>query len=503
MLRADNAPMSEICVTTSRDARHLAPSLRSRGEVLEASRLHPVAGKDLFLTIEAPLVEPAQLLRLGEDEGFVYQPSTGPLFAGLGAARRLEARGEERFASLIAQAAALEPCFEILDFSGSAARPLFFGGLAFAPGSAQNGPWAPFGDASFVLPRWLYRRHKDRATLSLSLRAEEILGCELRDWLAELEKMAAALGAAPSPAAFSGIPLEVSVPDAEEVGRRIGAVGREIAASRLQKVVLALPFATTLQEELDPLQAFARLAASSAGSESTPFLFRRGRSTFLGATPELLVRRCGDALYSEALAGSCRSEESSLELFGSRKNGHEHEVVVRAIREALAPLCRSLEIAPRRLRRLRQMTHLFTPIEGRLQAKMHLLEVAARLHPTPAVGGWPKPDALKFLAGIEPEPRGWYAGPVGYFDSRGDGELRVALRSGIVQGRHATLYAGAGIVEGSVAAEELAEMVSKARPMLDALGGDQALRSVHASFTRTVEDSTNGPRKTSGRSRAA
>jgi isochorismate synthase EntC len=237
---------------------------------------------------------------------------------------------------------------------------------------------------------------------------------------------------------------------------------------------MALRLAAEAAAPLDPLAAFRRLRAQAAGGRQTAFLFRRGGATFFGATPELLVAARGTHLSTEALAGTRRPEETMEDLEQSDKNRREHAIVVEAIVEALAPLCRRLEVAPTRIRRLRGLSHLATSISGELPAPLHLMELAARLHPTPA---------LDFLAGQEKEPRGWYAGPIGYFDDRGDGELRVALRSAIVCGRRATLYAGAGIVAGSAAPAELEEMKAKAAPMLAALGVSRAAESVHEPFT--------------------
>jgi isochorismate synthase EntC len=144
--------------------------------------------------------------------------------------------------------------------------------------------------------------------------------------------------------------------------------------------------------------------------------------------------------------------------------------VVAAIAAALGPLCDALEVpGTPEARVLRDVIHLATPIRGRLAADTHILELAAALHPTPAVGGVPRDRALAFIAGHEP-PRGWYAAPVGWFDRAGDGELAVALRSGVLRGATAHLFAGGGIVVGSDPEAELAETALKLRPMLAALG---------------------------------
>lgn len=498
--------MSEICVTTSCDSFSRLPELMPVDFSFLENALRKLAGSPQIATIEVPasLADPAALLRLSGDEGFLYLPQQGPQFAGLGRVVSLEARGADRFAELLSQARALSGRFEVLSLISKPSRPIFFGGLAFAPGAADEGAWAPFGDASFVLPRWLYRRFGERASLSLQLKGEELSEPARRAfWLAELRQMLAALAAALPEPSSAGMRLRVHLPPAEAVADRIETISREIAAGRLDKVVTALRLRAELREQPDPLRAFRRLVLGAAGSAATPFLFRRGSSTFFGATPELLVACGGGALRSEALAGSCRHDQSVAEFLTSRKNGHEHQLVVDAITAALTPICSHLEVGQLTLRHLRRLSHLLTPIVGRLAQPQHLLEVAERLHPTPAVGGWPRAAALAFLPAVEPEPRGWYAGPVGYFDDLGEGELRVALRSGLLCGQEALIYAGAGIVAGSVPGDELAEMLSKASPMLDALGGVRRNPTVHSSFTLPGQTANRGPEKSSGSRRAA
>jgi menaquinone-specific isochorismate synthase len=358
--------------------------------------------------------------------------------------------------------------------------------MAFAAGGAEAGPWAAFGDASFVLPRFLYSRQGGRASIGLAVFGHELERASRREeWLDRLFflKERLAEGRRPPPAAPSGLAATADSRGIDEVAGRIERALAEIAAGGFEKVVMALRLAAEAAAPLDPLAAFRRLRAQAAGGRQTAFLFRRGGATFFGATPELLVAARGTHLSTEALAGTRRPEETMEDLEQSDKNRREHAIVVEAIVEALAPLCRRLEVAPTRIRRLRGLSHLATSISGELPAPLHLLELAARLHPTPAVGGWPRRPALDFLAGQEKEPRGWYAGPIGYFDDRGDGELRVALRSAIVCGRRATLYAGAGIVAGSAAPAELEEMKAKAAPMLAALGVSRAADSVHEPFT--------------------
>jgi isochorismate synthase len=210
------------------------------------------------------------------------------------------------------------------------------------------------------------------------------------------------------------------------------------------------------------------------------FAVARGDATFLGATPERLVRYDGatgvvrtGAVAGSAPRGRTPEEDAGLAraLRESKKEQAEHASVVRAVREALRPLCGELcgPESPRRLA-LEGIQHLETPLQGRVderhRAATGLLEIAGSLHPTPAVGGAPAEAARRFIRDREGLDRGWYAAPVGWVDRRGGGELRVALRSALLRGRVARLFAGAGIVAGSEPERELRETRLKLRSLL-------------------------------------
>jgi isochorismate synthase EntC len=157
-------------------------------------------------------------------------------------------------------------------------------------------------------------------------------------------------------------------------------------------------------------------------------------------------------------------------LLESGKDSREHEFVVSEILRLLGPLTSELTPGKREVHRLRTVLHLRTPIRGRLREASHVLELVGKLHPTPAVGGVPTAAAIEFITRHEPDERGWYAGPVGWFDAAGDGRFVVALRSGVVTGQHAELYAGAGIVRDSNAPSEFDETRWKLAALLGALG---------------------------------
>ena len=198
------------------------------------------------------------------------------------------------------------------------------------------------------------------------------------------------------------------------------------------------------------------------------FWLGREGTSFLGSTPELLVRVEGQTVTSGALGGSAPrgadDEEDRVlgdSLLASAKNLEEHEYVVSAVRSALGSVAGPLYSVERpRLMRLPEAQHLYTPVQGRLRERRSALEVAGLLHPTPAVCGVPRETARAIIEREEPH-RGWYTGAVGWMDAGGGGEFAVALRSGLVDRSRMFLWAGAGIVAGSDPEAEFAETETK------------------------------------------
>jgi isochorismate synthase EntC len=159
---------------------------------------------------------------------------------------------------------------------------------------------------------------------------------------------------------------------------------------------------------------------------------------------------------------------------GSAKDREEHDIVVRALTGALAELCDAVSApAAPTLLTVPDVHHLYTPITARRREGTDLFSLLERLHPTPAVGGAPHEEALAFIREHEGWDRGWYAAPVGWMDASGDGEFAVGLRSALMDGHQATLFAGCGIVADSVPSDEYAESELKLRAMRDALAGDE------------------------------
>lgn len=285
----------------------------------------------------------------------------------------------------------------------------------------------------------------------------------------------------------------VETPSAASYAERVRKALQRLTAptgEMLHKVVLARGLSIEAEGPVDPLAIAGRLAEDDTVLTFLLPLSVQALSSqageplrsIVGATPELLLSRQGRAVASHPLAGSARRHEdgamdrlASEALLRSEKDRREHAMVVEAILDGLSPYCAQLSTPEGTgLRSTATMWHLGTRIEGVLKSDdaPSAAGLAALLHPTPAVGGDPRDEALRVIRELEPEGRGYYAGAFGWVDGRGDGEWHVTLRCAQIDGDRLTLHAGAGIVPGSDPAAEVAETAAKFRAMLRALGVD-------------------------------
>jgi menaquinone-specific isochorismate synthase len=276
------------------------------------------------------------------------------------------------------------------------------------------------------------------------------------------------------PAHGSGVEVDVR----EDPGRAVWTesvrrILTAIDAGEVRKVVLARQLVVEAGAPFDRRAVLDRLRRSH------PSCFTYAAGDFVGASPELLIRRRGDEVASCPMAGTVRRgatpEEDDVLTAGLRrsvKEAEEHRLLVEAVVAALAPVCVGPPTAGEPdVIRFPTVSHLATRVSGVLRRPApSALALAGLLHPTPAVGGLPRPEALATIAALEGFDRGLYAGPVGWVDAAGDGEWAVALRGAQLDGPRARLVAGAGIVAGSDPEAEWAETEVKLRPMLAAVG---------------------------------
>ena len=257
---------------------------------------------------------------------------------------------------------------------------------------------------------------------------------------------------------------------------RVARAIEKIKGGKLEKVVLAR-FTTASSDSIIESRSLLKYL-----SNEYPSTWIYSNAGLVGATPELLVRLSKSLITSRILAGTIRKtgdDQRDLALAGSlarsSKDLEEHEYAVRSVADALAPFCSSMNVpeSPFVLH-LSNVMHLATDVTGVLSdnsSPADIFELAARLHPSAAVCGTPTEVAKRTIDEIEGISRGRYAGPVGWIDAKGDGELGIALRCGQISSdkKSIRIFAGCGIVAGSDPEREYAESQAKLLPMRSAL----------------------------------
>jgi salicylate biosynthesis isochorismate synthase/menaquinone-specific isochorismate synthase len=351
--------------------------------------------------------------------------------------------------------------------------------MAFSEESAPGGVWASLPPALLTMPELLIARSGGRHLLT---------ACALagpgHDPAAVREQVAARLAGLrnrplppldPSP----GAPVEVSSarPPASYEQAVADAVDT-IRSGRVEKLVLAREVRVTAPAAHSAGSLFGALR--EAFGSCFCFCVGTPEAAFVGASPELLVRRSGAVAATVALAGSARrsadpavDDHLGEQLLHSDKDRSEHAIVAKRIERRLAPVSVWVERAAEPVVvRVANVQHLATPVHAQLADSRSVLELAELLHPTPAVGPEPRgAENERLITDLEQLDRGWYAGPVGWMDAVEDGEFCVALRSALLRDRTAHLYAGAGIVADSDPASELAETEIKLGALLPLLAG--------------------------------
>ena len=425
------------------------------------------SGRPELVALREQIAEPIDLFALfGEAEQLrvprflLSDPGRCSSLLALGAVDELVSNASESIADIRERASYL--------LRGAAPPLPLVGGFAFGRRSPleRESCWSEFANARFILPELTVQSQDDAIWLTRIARVSPWHEPHVRTdpWA---DALRASERCQPPPAVrlrTRGDPAWSAAYE-ESAAEIIASIRRGDA----RKVVLARMEALSTDAELSAVELLRGLDEA----HPTSFLFAQGfgESTFLGASPERLVRRRGLDVTSSAVAGtSGAGVKRGVELVGSPKECAEHAFVVAAIQAALEELCTTLEVpASPAVLDHGAVQHLHTLIRGRLERPRHVLDILSRLHPTPAVGGTPRAAALELIRKHERFDRGWYAGPLGWFDGSGDGDFIVALRCGLLSPRSIRLYAGAGLVESSSPACEARETTLKLRALRDVL----------------------------------
>ncbi len=353
--------------------------------------------------------------------------------------------------------------------AGSSQNLRYYGGFRFHTGKVPNGRWHDFKAYRFVLPLLELCHVEDRYTLACNLTA----GHDRQSVMRTLRDVSFRANAN-----SNGLPAfsrRSDLPSPEGWERLVNDGLSAIASNTLEKVVLARQSTFQATHPIDPVALTQRLAVDAQGAYL--FCFEPASSrAFLGASPECLFKRDNNAIYSEALAGTRPRGDTDgaerafeQELLQNAKENREHQYVVEEICRVLRRFCTHIDKpeAPK-IMKLSRCQHLHTPITGALRQGADDALLLEALHPTPAVGGVPQKNAVRWILENEPFERGIYAAPVGWV-SADAAEFSVAIRSGLVREDRLTLYSGAGIIAGARPEDEWRELDAKLASFLAAI----------------------------------
>lgn len=401
-----------------------------------------------------------------EDEG-LFSPrwlDCAPLFPRF--FWRSRSGGDQTLAMGSAAFGSLADLLEILDDGDPGIR--VFGGCRFDAASHNSSDWADFPDEYFFVPKAEIIRSGGRTTLAVNLSDNETDLSDVSQWIERLGDT----GAAPRPGVLTRWDQPNFTGWAEAVDRAL----QEFQSGPLEKVVLARKSCLELTETITPFALVEILAGGAPACFHFCLQPTANSGAFLGASPELLFRREGTRLESEAVAGTrprsldtVEDERLESQLLKMSKEQLEHRLVVDSLETTFCELCAdfSQDTAPSVLK-LSRVQHLRTAFSGELKEGVGDDAILRAFHPTPATCGSPCAAAARFIAVNELFDRGWYAGPVG-FVSRDEAEFAVAIRSMLWLGRKTHVYAGAGIVDGSESEREWSELEDKIAGVLHLL----------------------------------
>jgi isochorismate synthase len=453
-------------------------------EFVERALLDSVSPSQItHVTVPAPSIPVTTFLKLmPRSFSFTWSnPPSGVDCAGGGVTHRIAVSGAHRLEQLREQSEALWKRVRVVQYPDAYDySPRLFGGLAFAAEEDHSGPWVEFGDGAFTLPRWMYGRRDGHCFLTLAFCPDLENPNWLNRVLAEFDDIfdvaesGRTFRSAPPEQVFAAGEIDIHQMPIEQWKAHLSKIRAAISSGEFLKIVAARRCDVILPRPLSDIHVLDRLMMEK---NCTHFAFRRAESTFVGASPESLFVKSGSMLTTQALAGTCSRwspgethAARSAQLLASSKDRAEHEFVVTAIRDALAPLCTAVKVAAApEVVILRNILHINTPFEATVRPTTHVADLLEALHPTPAVGGVPGHAAREWIVNHECGNRGWYSGPVGWLDMRGDAEFRVAIRCGVLNRNRAYVFTGAGVVADSDDIAEYLETGLKQQPMLRAL----------------------------------
>jgi menaquinone-specific isochorismate synthase len=424
-------------------------------------------GKILRVEVEIPSLEPLSWLARQQSDLKTYWSDRQDRFtmAGIGAVSTIASDLPIDYATVFGQLRQnLSPLFP---------KVRYYGGIGFNQDRPIDPSWQLFDNYRFIVPKFeIWTDKSNTFFVCNSICKFENSQAELERILNELTHVNLTL----SEPEQTDLPLQIERldrPNWIDWQQNINIALAKFANLNLEKIVLARQSILKFTEDIQAQTLLRSLKPNN--SHSYHFCFQLNSTTaFIGTSPERLYYRHDRLLKTEAIAGTRQRGDSSRldreltqRLLNSPKDIHEHQLVVNNLTGILTELCHSVEIDRElTILKLNKVQHLYTQCQGVLKSHLTDADILPILHPTPAVGGFPRDPALKLIRQLEPFERGWYAAPVGWVGSD-DAEFAVAIRSGLIDRNRLILFAGAGIVCGSQAAEEWAEIENKIRHFTD------------------------------------
>ena len=460
------------------DRKELYRFLLHCKETLREKELKKIVSISVKTQRVDPLVVLEKIASPNQLHFYIERPNQGEAIAALDSAIKLKLDGRDRF---LQAKAFINSCLTNttsegdlhLPFSG----PHFFSSFTFFEDRLKV--HSPFPSATVFLPRWQVSSHGDCSVIVANIVLDNEVNLERL--IAEITHQYKLILAASVSQNIVFIHQEKhrnfqQIAEPNYFKNSVCAALESIGLNQISKIVLASTIEVSSNNQFQQIESLNNLR----NFHPDCYIFSTsngGGQNFIGASPERLIKIHNKELETDALAGSApRGKTAALDayfadgLLSSEKERHEHQVVSNFIVNRLSGLGLNPQRLPQPgLLQLSNIQHLWTPIRAKVPANVHPLEIVAELHPTPAVAGVPRDIAIEQIRRYENFDRCLYAAPLGWIDRWGNSEFIVGIRSALIDGCNARLYAGAGIVAGSAPDKELAEIQLKFQPLLKAL----------------------------------
>lgn len=423
-----------------------------------------------------PLAVLQQIAQPNQLSFYFEHKSDKSAIAAIDAVAQLQTNGVNRFSQ--AQKfvnSCLDKIIKVNTSNEVTTSPHFFCSFSFFDTISQIN--YPFPAATIFLPRWQLSRDGDRCVLVANFLIDNQTNLSelYQDWCQKIRTINLSKFQTCSKNDYNSISRSQQIQNIKNFKQSIVSSLKLIESNYCQKIVLAHPLDVSCEQPFNLLQSLENLRTIHPGCYVFAVSNGKGQN-FIGASPERLISISNQQLSTDALAGSAPrgktlAEDTKLAncLLNSKKERHEHRVVIDFITQCLNQLGIVPQILSPQLRQLSNIQHLWTPMQANLPTNVHPLEIVAALHPTPAVAGVSRDVACTKIQDYETFERGLYAAPLGWLDDRGNCEFIVGIRSALLDGDRARLYAGAGIVAGSNPDREVAEIQLKLQALLKAL----------------------------------